>query len=307
MDEATTEISEELISCDKISNSFTGFDTGLNHIKSNGLGNNLRRTSTTNDSKSAMNHSNDVERGKIFDNESLGGRINQVNNIDNLHSNGTPLTKNPTSISQTNDRMSTTKISVTKDTSSSHINEVSSGYTTIRSITSESTSFSLPDADSNTIPVQQPSSQFKIQTSSLSMDTPENAISNTDSTATRNDVKHPSVISLPSPRDTGGTSEDVTEQGGIVVDNTSNKPVSSSLNRQQRTAPGVSKMTKSVECWGSGKPFASLCQSSMAKNITLTVSVAWCSVFRERLRSYYSERIAGYNLCRVYYFKKCMS
>ncbi|XP_047736309.1 uncharacterized protein LOC108664914, partial [Hyalella azteca] len=36
------------------------------------------------------------------------------------------------------------------------------------------------------------------------------------------------------------------------------------------------KMTKSVECWGSGKPFSSLSHSTMAKNITLTVVIRCC-------------------------------
>ncbi|KAA0201633.1 hypothetical protein HAZT_HAZT005851, partial [Hyalella azteca] len=44
----------------------------------------------------------------------------------------------------------------------------------------------------------------------------------------------------------------------------------SSSVRLNRTGANASKMTKSVECWGSGKPFSSLSHSTMAKNITLT-------------------------------------
>ena len=34
-----------------------------------------------------------------------------------------------------------------------------------------------------------------------------------------------------------------------------------------------SKMTKYVECWGADKPFANITESTLAKNIGLTVSV----------------------------------
>lgn len=33
-----------------------------------------------------------------------------------------------------------------------------------------------------------------------------------------------------------------------------------------------SKMTKYIECWGADKPFANITESTMAKNIGLTVS-----------------------------------
>lgn len=33
-----------------------------------------------------------------------------------------------------------------------------------------------------------------------------------------------------------------------------------------------SKMTKYVECWGADKPFANIAESTLAKNIELTVS-----------------------------------
>lgn len=34
-----------------------------------------------------------------------------------------------------------------------------------------------------------------------------------------------------------------------------------------------SKMTKYVECWGADKPFANIAESTLAKNIELTVSI----------------------------------
>lgn len=34
-----------------------------------------------------------------------------------------------------------------------------------------------------------------------------------------------------------------------------------------------SKMTKYVECWGADKPFANITESTLAKNIGLTVSI----------------------------------
>lgn len=37
-----------------------------------------------------------------------------------------------------------------------------------------------------------------------------------------------------------------------------------------RTRPS-SKMTKYVECWGADKPFANIAESTLAKNIELTV------------------------------------
>ena len=50
-----------------------------------------------------------------------------------------------------------------------------------------------------------------------------------------------------------------------------------------------SKMTKYVECWGADKPFANITESTLAKNIGLTVSnekfsASWLFVyFRERV------------------------
>lgn len=38
-----------------------------------------------------------------------------------------------------------------------------------------------------------------------------------------------------------------------------------------RTRPS-SKMTKYIECWGADKPFANIAESTLAKNIELTVS-----------------------------------
>jgi hypothetical protein len=36
-----------------------------------------------------------------------------------------------------------------------------------------------------------------------------------------------------------------------------------------------SKMTKYVECWGADKPFANITESTLAKNIGLTVSISY--------------------------------
>lgn len=40
-----------------------------------------------------------------------------------------------------------------------------------------------------------------------------------------------------------------------------------------------SKMTKYVECWGADKPFANIAESTLAKNIELTVSKFTLSTF----------------------------
>lgn len=40
-----------------------------------------------------------------------------------------------------------------------------------------------------------------------------------------------------------------------------------------------SKMTKYVECWGADKPFANIAESTLAKNIELTVSTLFCIHF----------------------------
>ncbi|KAF2362820.1 Adenylyl cyclase class-3/4/guanylyl cyclase [Trinorchestia longiramus] len=50
----------------------------------------------------------------------------------------------------------------------------------------------------------------------------------------------------------------------------STQETKTTAGRPNRTGGMASKMTKSVECWGSGKPFASLSHSTLAKNITLT-------------------------------------
>ena len=46
-----------------------------------------------------------------------------------------------------------------------------------------------------------------------------------------------------------------------------------------------SKMTKYVECWGADKPFANITESTLAKNIGLTVSVH--AVLKIKLRIYW--------------------
>jgi hypothetical protein len=40
-----------------------------------------------------------------------------------------------------------------------------------------------------------------------------------------------------------------------------------------------SKMTKYVECWGADKPFANITESTLAKNIGLTVSILYTPIF----------------------------
>lgn len=44
-----------------------------------------------------------------------------------------------------------------------------------------------------------------------------------------------------------------------------------------------SKMTKYVECWGADKPFANITESTLAKNIGLTVSIIKSIFIRLRI------------------------
>jgi hypothetical protein len=59
-----------------------------------------------------------------------------------------------------------------------------------------------------------------------------------------------------------------------------------------------SKMTKYVECWGADKPFANITESTLAKNIGLTVSVSYPPSFV----TYSSPWCDALNLQQIYVF-----
>lgn len=129
--------------------------------------------------------------------------------------------------------------------------------------------FSSPEGEPQTrdshLPPQAPQSF-----SSIPMTQPPNSI-----------MDPPSVMSLPTQVSAGGVSTSSPSLGGQAQGGL--RSTNTSTSRSQRAGASASKMTKSVECWGSGKPFASLCQSTLAKNITLTVSWAlrmlnWSSI-----------------------------
>lgn len=56
------------------------------------------------------------------------------------------------------------------------------------------------------------------------------------------------------------------------------KDVSRSPSPRMSRNRSPSKMTKYVECWGADKPFANITESTLAKNIGLTVSDYHCNV-----------------------------
>jgi hypothetical protein len=56
-----------------------------------------------------------------------------------------------------------------------------------------------------------------------------------------------------------------------------------------------SKMTKYVECWGADKPFANITESTLAKNIGLTVSSFICGAMFT-IRNTFSYDFSSFNI-----------
>lgn len=87
---------------------------------------------------------------------------------------------------------------------------------------------------------------------------------------------------------------DVEVQNGNIKSNQTASERNNSIGDagQGMATPGLptrsrpaSKMTKYVECWGADKPFANIAESTLAKNIELTVSIKHsCSqIIQEKL------------------------
>ena len=245
LEETSTEIVEDGISCNITTGNFEESVSSINYCKTNGVNNMIQNSVDAYGIRIITEHSTDVERGKNTTNAAQTYNLLQTHNTknNNIESSGLKLSVDNYK------RDTPSKISYSTEVCDSNMapEVISTGSSIYRSLTSETNLAS-----------------FNVPASSVAAEVVAN--NHTAGSVSR----FPQPIALPAVP----VGVDTNKAPVDPVEVCSPTTVSTAMSgRPQRSVGGASKMTKSVECWGSGKPFASLCQSSLAKNITLTVSI----------------------------------